>query len=128
MNEEQAIAVENEMQLEQEIGNGAAAEVEAEIGKEQEEVQPKTELTDEEAKIAAGNVSKLLELMDHYAEIKQKRENKLKKYKEEIESLPEGHWKRPQLEAKATILDKKIHPTIVWDSSSKGTYKKEKAE
>ena len=85
------------------------------------EEQPKVEMTEEEAKIAAENVKKLMQLMDKYKSPKERQEEKLKKYEEEYEKLPDGHYKKKQLEGKIYNLKRKVKPTVVWDSS-KGTY------
>lgn len=93
----------------------------------EEEKQPKIEMTEEEAKIAAENVKKLMQLMDKYKSPKERQAEKLKKYEEEYEKLPDGHYKKKQLEGKIYNLQRKVKPTIVWDSS-KGTYVKKQVE
>lgn len=93
----------------------------------QEEIQPepKTELTEEEAKTAAENVKQLVKLMDQYKSITTRRQERKTKYEELLKDLPENHYKRKQLQEKIDELEKKINPTIVWDSKTKGTYIKE---
>ena len=54
---------------------------------------------------------------------KERQAERLKKYQEEYDSLPEDHYKKKQLAGKIYILNKKVHPTVVWDSS-KGVYRK----
>lgn len=88
-----------------------------------EKQEPKVEMTEEEAKIAAENVKKLMQLMDKYKSPKERQAERLKKYQEEYDSLPEDHYKKKQLAGKIYILNKKVHPTVVWDSS-KGVYRK----
>lgn len=93
------------------------------IVKTVEEKQPKTEMTEEEAKIAAENVKQLLKLMEQYKSPKERQAEKLKKMEEEYEQLPEDHYKKKQLAGKIYMLNKKVNPTVIWDSS-KGVYHK----
>lgn len=88
---------------------------------EEEVVEPKVELTEEEAKIAAENVKKLMQLMDKYKSPKEKQAEKLARWKEEYENMSDDNYKKKQLETKIAQLDKKLNPTVLWDSS-KGTY------
>lgn len=86
--------------------------------------EPKTELTEEEAKVAAENVGKILEVLDRYKSLDQRRREKFERLKLEAESLPDGHYKKRQLAYKMLELSKKINPNVVWDSKEKGTYRK----
>lgn len=95
---------------------------------EAEERKPKIDLTEEEAKTAAANVSQLIDVLDKYKSPEQKRRGKFDKIKEEIEELPEGHYKKKQLSYRLLELSKKISPKVFWNSKEKGTYKKPKAE
>lgn len=88
---------------------------------EEEVVEPKVELTEEEAKIAAENVKKLMQLMDRYKSPKERQAEKLARWKEEYENMSDDNYKKKQLEMKIAQLDKKLNPTVLWDSS-KGTY------
>lgn len=90
---------------------------------EEEVVEPKVELTEEEAKVAAENVKKLMQLMDKYKSPRQRQEEKLARWKEEYENMSDDNYKKKQLESKIALLDKKVNPNVLWDSS-KGTYVK----
>ena len=83
----------------------------------------KKELTEEEAKIAAENVSKLVKLIDKYKSLRERKKDKFEALKAEYEALPEGHYKKKQIAIKMLNLAKEINPNVIWDSS-KGTYKK----
>ena len=87
----------------------------------------KTDFSEEEAKIASENVGKLLQLMDKYKPLRERRIDKFNKLKEDYEKLPENSYKRKQIAMKMLELSKKINPKTVWDSS-KGTYTKEKKD
>lgn len=88
-----------------------------------EKQEPKVELTEEEAKVAAENVKKLMQLMDKYKSPRQRQEEKLARWKEEYENMSDDNYKKKQLESKIALLDKKVNPNVLWDSS-KGTYVK----
>lgn len=90
---------------------------------EEEAVEPKVELTEEEAKIAAENVKQLIQLIDTYKLPRQKREEKLAKWKEEYENMSDDNYKKKQLASKIAWLERKLYPDVLWDSS-KGTYVK----
>lgn len=91
---------------------------------EAQKEKPKVDLTEEEAKIAAENVSKLIDVLDRYKPINQRRKEKFDKIKKELDELPEGHYKKKQLSFKLLELSKKISPKVFWDSKAKGTYRK----
>lgn len=91
---------------------------------EAQKEKPKVDLTEEEAKVAAENVSKLIDVLDRYKPISQRRKEKFDKIKKELDELPEGHYKKKQLSFKLLELSKKISPKVFWDSKTKGTYKK----
>jgi hypothetical protein len=91
---------------------------------EAQKEKPKVDLTEEEAKVAAENVSKLIDVLDRYKPISQRRKEKFDKIKKELDELPEGHYKKKQLSFKLLELSKKISPKIFWDSKTKGTYRK----
>lgn len=102
---------------------------EADQFEEAEIKEPKTELTEEEAKIAAENVSKLMGVLNKYKSLQERRKDKFEKLKAEAEKLPDGHYKKKQIAYKMLELSKLINPNVFWNSSEKGTYKKEeKAE
>ena len=61
---------------------------------EAQKEKPKVDLTEEEAKVAAENVSKLIDVLDRYKPISQKRKEKFAKIKEDLDKLPEGHYKK----------------------------------
>ena len=91
---------------------------------EAQKEKPKVDLTEEEAKVAAENVSKLIDVLDRYKPINQRRKEKFDKIKKELDELPEGHYKKKQLSFKLLELSKKISPKVFWDSKTKGTYRK----
>lgn len=97
---------------------------------EAEERKPKTDLTEEEAKMAAENVKEVIQVLDYYKKLENQRQAKFDKMKEEAESLPEGHYKKKQLATKMLELAKKMKPKMIWNSKEKGTYRKkqEKAD
>lgn len=90
---------------------------------------PKTELTEEEAKVAAENVTKLMGVLDKYKSLQERRKDKFEKLKAEAENLPDDSYKKKQIAYKMLELSKLINPNVFWNSSEKGTYrKKDKAE
>lgn len=93
-----------------------------------EKEEPKLELTEEEAKIAAENVGQILDVLNQYKSPQEKRKEKFERMKKEQEELPEGHYKKKQLAYKMLALSKKISPNVFWNSSEKGTYRKSKEE
>ena len=97
---------------------------EADQYEEAQKEKPKIDLTEEEAKVAAENVSKLIDVLDRYKPISQRRKEKFDKIKKELDELPEGHYKKKQLSFKLLELSKKISPKVFWDSKTKGTYRK----
>lgn len=97
---------------------------EADQYEEAQKEKPKVDLTEEEAKVAAENVSKLIDVLDRYKPISQRRKEKFDKMKKELDELPEGHYKKKQLSFKLLELSKKISPKVFWDSKTKGTYRK----
>lgn len=97
---------------------------EADQYEEAQEKKPKVDLTEEEAKVASENVSKLIDVLDRYKSIDQRRKEKFDKIKKELDELPEGHYKKKQLSFKLLELSKKISPKVFWDSKTKGTYRK----
>lgn len=97
---------------------------EADQYEEAQKEKPKIDLTEEEAKVAAENVSKLIDVLDRYKPISQRRKEKFDKMKKELDELPEGHYKKKQLSFKLLELSKKISPKVFWDSKTKGTYRK----
>jgi hypothetical protein len=97
---------------------------EADQYEEAQKEKPKVDLTEEEAKVAAENVSKLIDVLDRYKSIDQRRKEKFDKIKKELDELPEGHYKKKQLSFKLLELSKKISPKVFWDSKTKGTYRK----
>ena len=98
-------------------------EIEADNTKPAEK-EPKVELTEEEAKIAAENVGQILDVLKQYKTPQEKRKEKFERMKKEQEELPEGHYKKKQLAYKMLELSKKISPKIFWNSNEKGTYRK----
>lgn len=74
---------------------------------EAQKEKPKVDLTEEEAKVAAENVSKLIDVLDRYKPINQRRKEKFDKIKKELDELPEGHYKKKQLSFKLLELSKK---------------------
>ena len=101
---------------------------EADQYEEAQDKKPQTELTEEEAKVAAENVGKFIELLDMYKSPTEKRKEKFEKLKEDEKELPEGCYKKKQIAFKMLELSKKINPRVFWDSKTKGTYKKNKQE
>lgn len=97
---------------------------EADQYEEAQKEKPKVDLTEEEAKVAAENVSKLIDVLNRYKPISQRRKEKFDKIKKELDELPEGHYKKKQLSFKLLELSKKISPKVFWDSKTKGTYRK----
>lgn len=97
---------------------------EADQYEEAQEKKPKVDLTEEEAKVAAENVSKLIDVLDRYKSLEQRRREKFDRMKKEFDELPEGHYKKKQLSFKLLELSKKISPKVFWDSKTKGTYRK----
>lgn len=97
---------------------------EADQYEEAQKEKPKVDLTEEEAKVAAENVSKLIDVLDRYKPISQRRKEKFDKIKKELDELPEEHYKKKQLSFKLLELSKKISPKVFWDSKTKGTYRK----
>ena len=95
---------------------------------EAQKEKPKVDLTEEEAKVAAENVSKLIDVLDRYKPISQRRKEKFDKIKKELDELPEGHYKKKQLSFKLLELSKKISPKVFWDSKTKGTDRKKSGE
>ncbi len=79
-------------------------------------------LTDEEAETALENVNEMVGLLNYFKSLKERKKDKLIKMREKYDSLPDGHYKKKQLEFKMYDLVKEISPTIVWDSKAKGTY------
>lgn len=111
--------------------NTVSKDIEAEVVQDEvdqsektQKEKPKVDLTEEEAKVAAENVSKLIDALDRYKTIDQRRREKFDKMKKELDELPEGHYKKKQLSFKLLELSKKISPKIFWDSKTKGTYRK----
>lgn len=100
---------------------------EATNGANKTKEEMKTDFSEEEAKIASENVGKLLQLMDKYKPLRERRIDKFNKLKEDYEKLPEDSYKRKQIAIKMLELSKKINPKTFWDSSN-GTYKKEKKD
>lgn len=88
------------------------------------EKKEKVELTEEEAKIAAENVSKIIDVLGQYKTLAERRRMRFDKMKEEFDSLPDEHYKKKQLAFKMLRLSKQMSPNVVWDSS-KGTYHNE---
>ena len=95
---------------------------------QEEEKEPKVDLTEEEAKVAAENVGEIIKVLDYYKNVKTRREARFNELKEKAESLPEGHYKRTQLAMKMLHLARKINPKMIWNSREKGTYRKEKSD
>jgi hypothetical protein len=117
--------------MEEEKYTTAPMDTEAEVSldkadqyEEAQKEKPKVDLTEEEAKVAAENVSKLIDVLDRYKPISQRRKEKFDKIKKELDELPEGHYKKKQLSFKLLELSKKISPKVFWDSKTKGTYRK----
>lgn len=117
--------------MEEEKYTTAPMDTEAEVSldkadqyEEAQKEKPKVDLTEEEAKVAAENVSKLIDVLDRYKPINQRRKEKFDKIKKELDELPEGHYKKKQLSFKLLELSKKISPKVFWDSKTKGTYRK----
>lgn len=88
------------------------------------EKKEKIELTEEEAKIAAENVGKIIDVLGQYKTLAERRRMRFDKMKEEYDSLPDESYKKKQLAFKMLRLSKQISPNVVWDSS-KGTYRNE---
>lgn len=93
---------------------------------EQTNDSPNIEMTEEEAKVASKNVSKLLDFMNQYKSPQVRLQEKIDKYKKEYDELADDNYKKAQLDTKIKRLEKKLHPDVFWDSSKKGTYKKDK--
>lgn len=98
---------------------------EAEQFEEAQQEKPNLELTEEEAKIAAKNVGKLIDVLGKYKPLQERRKEKFETLKAEAESLPDGHYKKKQIAYKMLELSKLINPNVFWNSSEKGTYKKD---
>ncbi len=112
----------------EEIKNEVLEEVINEVIEEisdEESDTPEIELTEEEAEKAAKGVSQLLRFMKMNRPLKERQQEKVEKYKLQKAELPEGHYKIAQIENKIALLEKKINPVVIWESS-KGTYVKEK--
>lgn len=75
--------------------------------------KPKVDLTEEEAKVAAGNVTKLLQELERYKDLQTRRREKLKKLREEYEELPDDNYKKKQVWAKIQILERLAEPKWV---------------
>lgn len=98
---------------------------ETEQFEEAQQEKPNLELTEEEAKIAAKNVGKLIDVLGKYKPLQERRKEKFETLKAEAESLPDGHYKKKQIAYKMLELSKLINPNVFWNSSEKGTYKKD---
>lgn len=99
---------------------------EAEQFEEAQQEKPNLELTEEEAKIAAENVGKLIDVLGKYKPLQERRKEKFEKLKADADKLPDGHYKKKQIAYKMLELSKLINPNVFWNSSEKGTYRKSK--
>ena len=80
---------------------------------EEEEKKPKVELTEEEAKTAAENVTRLLEALKRYQSHEARRKEKLSNLRKEYESLPDDSYKKKQVWSKIKVLERIAEPKWV---------------
>lgn len=75
--------------------------------------EPKIELTEEEAKTAAENVTRLLEALKRYQSLEARRKEKLSDLRKEYESLPDDSYKKKQVWSKIKVLERIAEPKWV---------------
>ena len=73
----------------------------------------KVELTEEEAKTAAENVTRLLEALKRYQSLEARRKEKLSNLRKEYESLPDDSYKKKQVWSKIKVLERIAEPKWV---------------
>lgn len=86
---------------------------EAEQFEEAQQKKPKVELTEEEAKIAAENVTRLLGVLKRYQGLEARRKEKLSNLRKEYESLPDDSYKKKQVWSKIKVLERIAEPKWV---------------
>ena len=90
---------------------------EAETQPTEEEKKPKVELTEEEAKTAAENVTHLLQALKRYQSLDASREEKQSNLRKEYEELPDDSYKKKQVWTKIKVLERIAEPK--WVSAKK---------
>ena len=83
----------------------------------EEEKKPKVELTEEEAKTAAENVTHLLQALKRYQSLDARRKEKLSNLRKEYEELSDDSYKKKQVWAKIKVLERIAEPK--WVSTKK---------
>lgn len=86
---------------------------EADQFEEAQQKKPKVELTEEEAKTAAENVTRLLEVLKRYQSLEARRKEKLSNLRKEYESLPDDSYKKKQVWSKIKVLERIAEPKWV---------------
>ena len=86
---------------------------EAEQFEEAQQKKPKVELTEEEAKTAAENVTRLLGVLKRYQSLEARRKEKLSNLRKEYESLPDDSYKQKQVWSKIKVLERIAEPKWV---------------
>ena len=86
---------------------------EADQFEEAQQKKPKVELTEEEAKTAAENVTRLLEELKRYQSLEARRKEKLSNLRKEYESLPDDSYKKKQVWSKIKVLERIAEPKWV---------------
>lgn len=86
---------------------------EAEQFEEAQQKKPKVELTEEEAKTAAENVTRLLGVLKRYQSLEARRKEKLSNLRKEYESLPDDSYKKKQVWSKIKVLERIAEPKWV---------------
>lgn len=85
----------------------------AEQFEEAQQKKPKVELTEEEAKTAAENVTRLLGVLKRYQSLEARRKEKLSNLRKEYESLPDDSYKKKQVWSKIKVLERIAEPKWV---------------
>ena len=83
---------------------------EADQFEEAQQKKPKVELTEEEAKTAAKNVTRLLGVLKRYQSLEARRKEKLSNLRKEYESLPDDSYKKKQVWSKIKVLERFAEP------------------
>ena len=78
-----------------------------------EEVVVQEETTEEEAKTAAENVTRLLGVLKRYQSLEARRKEKLSNLRKEYESLPDDSYKKKQVWSKIKVLERIAEPKWV---------------
>lgn len=86
---------------------------EADQFEEAQQKKPKVELTEEEAKTAAENVTRLLEALKRYQSLEARRKEKLSDLRKEYKSLPDDSYKKKQVWSKIKVLERIAEPKWV---------------